>query len=266
MERVNEHDEVQDLLGAYALDAVDPVEAATVEAHIAICPRCQAEMTGHREVTAMFAWGGQEAPADVWSRIAASLGDTPPELRMERLGPAVRAGSGPGRARTRRSSAWRRPISVLAAAAAVAVAVLVTQVVHLEHRVNQVQASVTQIEPAQPTMALVRAALAQPGSRHVQLASLGSASPSLDAVITSGGRGYVYDAHLTPLPAGRVYQLWGVAGGQQISYGLLGTDPSIVAFNAGPGVQALAVTDEVSEGAVSSSQPFVAAGAVRSVS
>jgi anti-sigma factor RsiW len=38
------HAEAQDLLGAFALGAVDTEEAATVRGHLATCAACQAEM------------------------------------------------------------------------------------------------------------------------------------------------------------------------------------------------------------------------------
>jgi len=73
MERGLTHRELQELLGAYALDAVDPDEAAAVEEHVASCPRCRAELAEHRETAAMLASVGAPAPEGVWDRIAAEL-------------------------------------------------------------------------------------------------------------------------------------------------------------------------------------------------
>jgi negative regulator of sigma E activity len=42
---VARHTATRDLLGAFALGAVDPEEAATVRAHLATCAECQAEMS-----------------------------------------------------------------------------------------------------------------------------------------------------------------------------------------------------------------------------
>ena len=41
---VARHTATRDLLGAFALGAVDAEEAATVRAHLATCAECQAEM------------------------------------------------------------------------------------------------------------------------------------------------------------------------------------------------------------------------------
>ena len=67
------HDEITELLGAYALDAVSPEEAAEIEQHLTECPRCRAEVTAHREVAGVLGNLGGSAPAGLWSRIADEL-------------------------------------------------------------------------------------------------------------------------------------------------------------------------------------------------
>ncbi|MEA3055576.1 MAG: hypothetical protein QOD30_1008, partial [Actinomycetota bacterium] len=49
------HDEIQELLGAYALDAVDPDERSDVEDHLRDCARCRAEVAEHRDTAAFLA-------------------------------------------------------------------------------------------------------------------------------------------------------------------------------------------------------------------
>ena len=86
---------------------------------------------------------------------------------------------------------------------------------------------------------------------------------ALEAVILPGGQGYVYGSKLSPLSSLQTYQLWGAVGGQLISYGLLGTDPAtVIPFRAGPGVSALAVTEEVAGGVVSTAHQPVAVGSL----
>jgi anti-sigma factor RsiW len=70
---VSSHEELAELLGAYALDAVDDDEALAIEEHLAGCPRCRAEVAMHREVVAMLGNAGGVAPEGVWERIAAEL-------------------------------------------------------------------------------------------------------------------------------------------------------------------------------------------------
>lgn len=63
------------LVGAYALDAVAPAEAAAVEAHVASCASCRRELTRYREVVALLADAPRSAPGELWLRIAAGLAD-----------------------------------------------------------------------------------------------------------------------------------------------------------------------------------------------
>jgi anti-sigma factor RsiW len=262
------HIEIEELLGAYALDAVEPDEAATIEAHLVTCPRCRDELTQHREVVGLFAYAGQSAPPGLWDRITAGMQESPPELRLDRIRASmvtpeslVDAPLAPVVAMDRRSGARRRrsvgsrAFVALASAAAVIVAFLGVALVHTQQRADQ-HSSVA-------TMADVRAALEQQGSRKVVMASPAGGRASLDAVVTTSGVSYLYDSNLAPLAANRTYQIWGVVGSQRISYGLLGTRPAgVVRFEAGPGVQALAVTNEVASGVVTSHNPTVVKGAV----
>ena len=66
MSRGLSHSELEELLGAYALDAVDGDERDAVELHLRECPRCRAEVADHREVAAALAQTGGPAPDGVW--------------------------------------------------------------------------------------------------------------------------------------------------------------------------------------------------------
>src|SRR3954468_13569720 len=76
------YDEFSDLLGAYALDAVDPQEREEIERHLTTCPRCRAEVAEHREVAALLSQSGAPAPDGVWDRIAPVLAPPAPPMRM----------------------------------------------------------------------------------------------------------------------------------------------------------------------------------------
>ena len=106
------HHEIEELLGAYALDAVDAEEARVVEEHLLVCPRCRAEVAEHREVAALLTSGTSEpVPDGVWNRIAADLGDSPAaRAHRGRLRAARGQGhGGPAGARLATSAAWRWP-------------------------------------------------------------------------------------------------------------------------------------------------------------
>jgi hypothetical protein len=263
--------EIEELLGAYALDAVEADEAAQIEAHLAGCPRCRAELSAHREVAGLFAYAGQSAPAGLWDRITAGMQEPPPELRLERIRPSmvtaerVRDASPAAvvSLEGRRRSIPMRVFVATAAAAAVVVAVLGIALANSRQPRTPSASPPATSQPAGATMADVRQALAQKGSRRVVMAPTHGHGASLDAVVTPSGVSYLYDPNLTPLGADRTYQLWGVVGTQRISYGLLGTDPaSVMRFDAGPGVRALAVTNEPASGVVVTDQSPVVAGDV----
>ena len=89
------HEEIQELLGVYALDAVDPETAAMVERHLGECVRCSIEVAQHHEVAGLLANSGGASPAGLWSGIASRLdGSAPPswERLAKRLGPEADRG------------------------------------------------------------------------------------------------------------------------------------------------------------------------------
>jgi anti-sigma factor RsiW len=122
------HTEIEDLLGAYALDAVDGDEARQVADHLVECARCRAEVAEHREVAALLAQGGSPAPAELWDRIAASIDGTGPSEQDKVLVPPPPLFSSPRGDRRRRPRRSRLTLSLAAVAAAV-IAALGVQVV-----------------------------------------------------------------------------------------------------------------------------------------
>nr|MBA3653067.1 zf-HC2 domain-containing protein [Actinomycetota bacterium] len=67
------HPDIEALLGAYAVDALDRDEGGAVEAHLRTCERCRAEVAEHRNVVALLVPDGEPGPAALWDRIAAQL-------------------------------------------------------------------------------------------------------------------------------------------------------------------------------------------------
>jgi anti-sigma factor RsiW len=250
MERELTHEEATDLLGAFALDAVEPDEREAVEDHLRDCPRCRAEVADHRGVASFLASGGGRAPDGLWDRIAGALDESPPELR---LAPVVPLSS-------RRSVSMRVGAGAAAVAAAV-IAFLGVQVVHLNNQVDNLAA------PRRAQTDLVVAAnhaLVDPAARRAALRSP-DGRLAAEAVVLPDGTGFMVASTLPVLPAGRTYQLWAVTSGQKISAGVLGRDPQLVAFRyADTGVSAFALTDEQAGGVVASANSPVLLGPVRS--
>lgn len=252
---MNEHDEIADLLGAYALDAVDPDEAAAVEAHLAVCPRCAAEVADHREVAAMLAHTGAPAPEGLWTRISASLEEAPPEMDIPLVVPD-RARGGVvdlGEQRARRRPQWMPGAAV---AAALVVVALIAGVVMSEDgdrgdRTEQIAA------PALEDVA--RRVMNDPDATRVVLTS-SEGDLEAPAAIDVDGSGYLMGGTLPALDEAQTYQLWGIRGDLVVSLGVLGSSPGVVAFRADPGVEALAITQEVAGGVVSSANPAYLVG------
>jgi hypothetical protein len=274
---VPDHRAIQELLGVYALDAVDPETAAMVERHLAECVKCSVEVAQHHEVAGLLANSGGESPAGLWDGIATRLdGSAPPswDRLVSRLEPGdgradrlvEPAGGDIGSDATvvplsaGRRHRWRQRGAVLVAAAAVVVAVVLgAQVDHLHHQVSALQSG--------PSLsAAEQAALSLPSTRQVELtASAGSPAPGrVTVVLTASGTGFVEVHRLPVLPAAKTYQLWGAIGGRTISLGLLGPRPAVVPFSvAGDrSVQAFAITAEHAGGVVQSTNRPVVAGEV----
>jgi hypothetical protein len=238
------HEQIAELLGAYALDAVDADERDLVEAHLAGCPRCRAEVVEHREVAALLAHEGGQAPDGLWQRIAGSLEAPPPDLRLV---PAPR--SDPPAAP--RWTPSRVGLGLVAAAAAVAIVLLGGQVVRQGDRIDQLETAV-----ADPLTPALQAALDDPSSEVIELASA-DGRLALRGAVTPDGTGYLRATSLPELPAGLTYQLWGIAGDEAVSLGVLGGEPGVVTF-AADGYDGFAVTEEAVPGAPAPTrQPLV---------
>ena len=252
---MNGHDEIADLLGAYALDAVDADEAAAVEAHLAICPRCAAEVADHREVAALLAHTGAPAPEGLWSQISASLEEPPPEMAIPLRAPErARDGDVVDLAdRRRRTPRW---VPGAAVAAALVVVALITGLVVSDDDRDGDRAE----QIAAPDLEDV----ARRVMNDSEAAKVVLTSPEGDleapAAIDADGSGYLMGNTLPALDESQTYQLWGIRGDLVVSLGILGASPGTVAFHVGDGVDALAITTEVAGGVVSSANPAVLAG------
>ncbi len=264
--------ELDELLGVYALDAVDADERRRVADYLIVNPRAAAEVQAHREVATMLAFTGMDAPAELWSRIAAEIEseapapgpvlakvfgvDTPQDPTSTRRSPDAAAGEGPAGApvvgsvapptpgfrseldrRRRRPSVW-----VLGAAAAVVLAVAGAVVV----------IGSPGPDSQDPIAEAYDEALAAPGSVLAELVAEGSPASAV-GVIDASGHGYLDAGALPRLSDEQTYQLWGVlsASGDVVSLGILGGDPEVESFTVNTVLTALAITIEQSPGVIS---------------
>jgi anti-sigma-K factor RskA len=235
------HEELQELLGAYALHALDDDEVEAVESHLPTCPKCRAEVDDLREVTAHLAQTGAPAPDGVWDRIAARIeGEPPPPLRLV-VGDAPAGPARPPAARSRHRR-WPRSFAAVAAAAAVVIAVLSVQLVRQPDRGDD-------------TSERAVAVFADPEARRSLLRTDDGQVLAVAAVLPNG-EGFVRADDLPDLPDG-VYQLWGVAGDDPVSLGVLDGRGELFRFNADPDTTTLMITAEDAPVDASENSPVV---------
>lgn len=273
------HDGFSDVLGAYALDAVEPDEAREIEQHLRSCAVCAQEVAEHREVASLLVHGGSSAPEGIWDRIAAELSPPPPAMRLtfapiaepgaEQDADAVHASAGAGaladggappdpvslREHRRARSV---PVKVFASALAVAACLLVAVGVVVVDQARRIDRMETALIDARP---------AAPGGGAVDVRLTGTDGDlTAQAVVDRDGVGHLYAADLPAVPPGEVYQLWGKVDDTLLSLGAFGSGSDVVTFQVDPerldGVQAFAVTRERSPGVVTSAQDAIVAGTV----
>jgi hypothetical protein len=255
------HEHAGELLGAYALDAVDGDELGDLESHLASCPRCQSELDGLRDVAAALGNSTETPPEGLWSSIAEQLDhgrsedeEPPPMPRLVPSSPVpFRA---PPSGRTPRARSAVLVLGVVAVAASAVAVVLGIDLVHSQRTVTNLQQAAAPSSPAE-------VALHAPGHRIVTLENAANDTRA-EFVIVPAGRGYLVSSNLPALGSGQTYQLWGIVGSTPISLGLLGASPHGSTFTiAGASLASkLALTAEPDGGTVAPTGGIVASGPI----
>jgi anti-sigma-K factor RskA len=228
--------ELDELLGAYALDAVDADERRRVDDYLAVNPRAQAEVQMHREVATLLAFTGMDAPDGLWGRIEGEISDQAPPPGPE-LAKVLSIDEAPRR-RLSRFAPW-----IASAAAALVVAFVAIGVA------NRADA------PTDPLASALEVARADRDSISTVLVSEAS-DATVEAIIDQDGHGFVVARDLPTLPNDQTYQLWGVVpNGDVISLGIFGPNPELETFSVAGEVVALAITIEQAPGVVSDGNP-----------
>jgi anti-sigma-K factor RskA len=235
--------ELDALLGAYALDAVDDTERARVDSYLATNRSARDEVDELRESAASLALAPVDdvtLPAGLWDRISANIAEAPREFT-------------PLRPRERRTLS-ARVVSIVAVAAAVALIALTAQVVVMNGRSG----------PHDLNAAFAKAQT-QDGAQHVALAPANGVEVAR-IVLLPDGSGFMKNDNMKALPSDETYQLWALSGDPDhpiaISAGVLGANPGTVAFHLAGQVHGFGVTVERSPGVVASTQPMYASASV----
>ncbi|MGI8806723.1 MAG: anti-sigma factor domain-containing protein [Acidimicrobiales bacterium] len=250
------HEEVVDLLGAYALDALEPGELQTVDRHVQGCKACLAEVADHREVAGLLTPGWAKPPPGLWDKIAASIEEVPPPLNLAPV-IAMKLAQVRTDARPRRSIGMG--IAAMVAVAAVAMIGFLGMRVVDDNRRLQDYARGAHADELQKS---VNAALADPAARKVELVST-QGHRAAQAVVLPDGTGYMVRSNLPGLSKERTYQLWALVGTSRISVGVLGSEVGIAPFKIGDGVLALAITEEAAGGVETTKKDPVVVGRIQ---
>ncbi len=255
MARELSHRELEELLGPYALDAVDDDERDQVDQYLDRNAEARALVAEYRETAALLVYSGTEAPPGLWERIERTLEEEPPRLAIPPAAPPVAP-------RSRRSALVRRvAVGVAAATAVLIVGALTVKVLQQGDRIDELG---RQAKP-DAVVAAAETASRDPRAAKVRLSSTDGAREAR-IVYLPNGDGFLVRDNLAALPADRTYQLWALMGDPQnarpISAGVLGPDPGVAAFRARGPVAGFAITEEQASGVVSPSNPAVVQGAM----
>jgi hypothetical protein len=193
---INDPRDLRDLLGAYALGAVDADEGAQVEALVARDGEAQAELGSYRRATALL--HSEDGPsAAVWSRIERAMLDTEPATPSGVVSP--------------RAHRWRRRTIRVGVAVAVAAA-MVALALWGNGRLT------SQAPPTQPASDVRRAAekaAAESGSRRFELISRDQQT-SLDVLVAASGRAFVLGGNLVGAHPDHTLALFATTSGQTL--------------------------------------------------
>ncbi|MCW4355794.1 anti-sigma factor [Hoyosella sp. YIM 151337] len=219
------------LTGAYALDALPPIERERFEAHLKRCPTCANEVAELRGAAARIgAAAAAEPPSHLRERVLHEVSQTrqrPPEVAPERRKPQ-----------------WLPVASAVAAAASLLIAIA------LGIQLGQVNQQLGEEREA-------RELIAQRYQEFADLVTAGDAQ-LMTTTMEGGGTASAVVAHshnsalfvthdLPPLPEDSDYQLWVIGPDGTHSPGVVETEGAVLARGIGADTQ-LAITVEPAGG------------------
>lgn len=195
------HEELQELLALHALDALDPREAAELEAHLATCESCPAELDGLRASAGAIGLAVDPVapPPDLRARILAQVMEQSPAERRtaEVIRPPARF--------------WR-PVAAIASLAAAAVIVVLSMYAWgLAERVRTIEGQLTEKRNLADF-------LSSPDTATIVLAGTNEAPKARLklAYDRSSGHAVLFGYDLPQPPQGKAYQIWFITGGKPL--------------------------------------------------
>ena len=235
--------DVHKLTGAYALDALDDIERARFEQHLAECEDCRAEVAELRETAALLAEvTAVEAPASLRTSVLAGISQVRP------LPPEVPATTTPTDIRSKQTAGRRGWVPFLVAAA-------LALVVGIGATVTQPWADESDV----PRLTAAEQVLQAPDAEEVFL-DLGEAGRATVVRSKSEDRAVIRTEDMVSAPKGKAYELWFINGDEFTSAGLMPDAPDQTVVLDGSAAQAAAVgiTVEPAEGSEQPTTPPIA--------
>ncbi len=267
------HEHYDDLVAAYALDALDPGERQTFDAHLATCEACRRTLADLRRVSAGVGLSVEpvEPPASLRDRVlvrATAHPQLPPLSQPREIKAPVPFAGKPRRPKASPFLAFALAASLIGLVGVsvyawmLRIELLATRdsVAAMSQRIEvlRTQLMTTRVEAARLANAVN--VLRAGDLVRVDLRGQGSAPQATGRAFVSQQTGLVLRAdHLPKLAANRTYQLWVVppgAGAAPVSAGVFDPDASgslDLTIALPPGVQvvkAVALTEEPAGGSV----------------
>lgn len=232
-------DDIHALAGAYALDALDDLERARFEQHLARCSTCRDDVAGYRATATRLATSAAEpAPDAVRDRVLS-------EITTVRQEPAAT------RAMRRRRGVLAPVLGAAAALALIVGAVALVDARNDRDRAEEVSAVVTADDATRVDLTGTPDGPESASGSVIWSASLGR------AVVTLEG--------MPALDDDRAYALWFIVDGTPQPAALVDTNDgtAVATIDAPSGdVEAMGVTDEPASGSAQPTTPILLAGSV----
>ncbi|MCI0434012.1 MAG: anti-sigma factor [Gemmatimonadetes bacterium] len=271
-----------DYPASYALGVLDDEERTAFEAHLAGCEACRADVRAFRETADALAWAApaRQTPAGLRDRILRDARSvrpirSAPGAESRTADPGARPDPTPS---TSRTPAGGRPWLVAATIAlAIGAALFVRErslrigleetIARLASEADTMQTRLAELDAELASRDSLLTAVLAPDIRTVRLSAQGQ--PPSARIFWSRERGRIVIAafDLDPAPAGRTYQLWGIAGGAApVSLGVFNTAAdgrAVVSFDvaAALSIDVAAITEEPAGGSPQpTTTPFLVGG------
>lgn len=246
-----EQGSVQDLAAAYALGALSPDEAERFETLLARSPEVQREVAEYRDVAALLALSGPEAPpgGGLRDRVVARVSRPRPATHSRRAGPLV----------------W----AALAASLLIAAGLGAT-LISIRSEAGRLRDLVANTSAALAAREATLNAIFAPGVQMFQLTASGDPDPGIQLFWDQPrSRATLHAYRLRPVPEGRAYQLWFIRDGKPVPSVTFKPQPTgdanleQVEVPTGGDISAAAVTIEPETGSTEPTSPIVMVGSLK---